>query len=68
MEQLTRFSGWQETSSLNYGDQPNACSIVPSIKFDRDGELSAVGGATKKIKVTSTFELVLVFTPWLINT
>ena len=53
LEQFTRFSGWREISSLNYGDQLNACSIVSSIEFDRDGELFAVGGVTKKIKVTS---------------
>lgn len=56
LEQFTRFSGWREISSLNYGDQSNTCSIVSSIEFDRDGELFAVGGVTKKIKVTSLIE------------
>ena len=40
-------------SSLNYGDQSNSCSIVSSIEFDKDGEMFAVGGVTKKIKVLS---------------
>ena len=53
LEQFTRFSGWREVSSLNYGDQSNACSIVSSIEFDRDGEVFAVGGVTKKIKVVN---------------
>ena len=53
LEQFTRFSSWREISSLNYGDQLNACSIVSSIEFDRDGEHFAVGGVTKKIKVNS---------------
>lgn len=51
LEQFTRFSGWREISSLNYGDQSTTFSIVSSIEFDRDGELFAVGGVTKKIKV-----------------
>ena len=52
LDQFTRFSGWRELSSLNYGDQSSACSIVSSIEFDRDGEMFAVGGVTKKIKVS----------------
>ena len=60
LEQFTRFSGWREISSLNYGDQSNACSIVSSIEFDRDGELFAVGGVTKKIKVGSLFILSMI--------
>ena len=58
LEQFTRFSGWREISSLNYGDQSTACSIVSSIEFDRDGELFAVGGVTKKIKVVKLASLV----------
>ena len=57
LEQFTRFSSWREISSLNYGDQTNTCSIVSSIEFDRDGEVFAVGGVTKKIKVASAIVL-----------
>ena len=57
LEQFTRFSSWREISSLNYGDQSNTCSIVSSIEFDRDGEVFAVGGVTKKIKVASAIAL-----------
>ena len=53
LHQFTRYSGWRELSSLNYGDQSNAYSIVSSIEFNRDGEIFAVGGVTKKIKVSS---------------
>ena len=53
LDQFTRYSGWKEISSLNYGDQSNSCSIVSSIEFDKDGEMFAVGGVTKKIKVLS---------------
>ena len=60
LEQFTRFSGWREISSLNYGDQLNACSIVSSIEFDRDGEVFAVGGVTKKIKVASLVAVLMV--------
>ena len=57
LEQFTRFSSWREISSLNYGDQTNTCSIVSSIEFDRDSEVFAVGGVTKKIKVASAIVL-----------
>ena len=53
LDQFTRYSGWRELSSLNYGDQSNAYSIVSSVEFDKDGEIFAVGGVTKKIKVSS---------------
>lgn len=53
LEQFTQYSGWCELSSLNYGDQSNPYSIVSSIEFDRDGEMFAVAGVTKKIKVSS---------------
>lgn len=51
LERFTSFSSWQELSSLTYGDQTTACSIVSSIEFDRDMEVFAVAGVTKKIKV-----------------
>ena len=53
LDQFTRYSGWRELSSLNYGDQSNPYSIVSSIEFNNDGEIFAVGGVTKKIKVSS---------------
>ena len=53
LDQFTPYSGWHELSSLNYGDQSNAYSIVSSFKFNKDGEIFAVGGVTKKIKVSS---------------
>lgn len=53
LERFTRYSSWRELSSLNYGDPSTACSIVSSIDFDRDGEVFAVAGVTKKIKVGS---------------
>ena len=52
LDQFTRYSSWRELSSLNYGDQSNAYSIVSSIEFNKDGEMFAVGGVTKKIKVS----------------
>ena len=52
LDQFTKYSTWKEVSSLNYGDQSSACSIVSSIEFDKDGEVFAVGGVTKKIKVS----------------
>ena len=60
LEQFTRFSDWREIASLNYSDQSNACNIVSSVEFDRDGELFAVGGVTKKIKVASVLALSVV--------
>ena len=52
LETFTRYSTWRELSSLTYGDPSSACSIVSSIEFDREGEVFAVAGVTKKIKVT----------------
>ena len=55
LDQFTKYSTLKEVSALNYSDdsdQPSACSIVSSIEFDKDGEMFAVGGATKKIKVS----------------
>ncbi len=52
LEQFTNYSSWRELSSLTYGDQATPCSIVSSIEFDRDGEVFAVAGVTKKIKVS----------------
>ena len=58
LDQFTKYSTWKEVSSLNYGDQSSACSIVSSIEFDKDGEVFAVGGVTKKIKVSSSLSVV----------
>lgn len=51
LKHFTRYSGWRELSSLSYGNPSTTCSIVSSIDFDRDGEVFAVAGVTKKIKV-----------------
>ena len=60
LEQFTRFSGWREISSLNYGNQTEVCKIVSSITMDKDSELFAVGGVTKKIMVASLIALSMV--------
>lgn len=49
----SRYSSWRELSSLSYGGTSTACSIVSSIEFDKDREVFAVAGVTKKIKVGS---------------
>ena len=54
LKRYTSYSSWRELSSLSYGDPSTACSIVSSIEFDRDGEMFAVAGVTKKIKVLCT--------------
>ena len=51
LKSYTSYSSWRELSSLCYGDATTACSIVSSIEFDKDGEVFAVAGVTKKIKV-----------------
>lgn len=51
LKRYTSYLGWRELSSLSYGGASTACSIVSSIEFDRDGEVFAVAGVTKKIKV-----------------
>ena len=51
LDRFTFYSGWQELSSLTYGEKTAPCNIVSSIEFDRDGEVFAVAGVTKKIKV-----------------
>ena len=48
----TRFSAFRDLATLFYGDgNIGASSVVSSIEFDKDGELFAVAGVTKKIKV-----------------
>lgn len=51
LQRFTSYSNWRELSSLTYGNQTTPCSIVSSIEFDKDGEVFAVAGVTKKIKV-----------------
>ena len=68
LDQFTKYSTWKEVSSLNYGDQSSACSIVSSIEFDKDGEVFAVGGVTKKIKVSSSLSVVDIQTVTIIST
>ena len=52
LSRYTCYFGWRELSSLSYGDPSTACSIVSSIEFDRDGEVFAVAGVTRKIKAS----------------
>ncbi len=52
LDRFTAYSNWQELSSLTYGENTAQCNIVSSIKFDRDSEVFAVAGVTKKIKVS----------------
>ena len=48
----TKFSSFRDLATLFYGDgNIGASSVVSSIEFDKDGELFAVAGVTKKIKV-----------------
>lgn len=58
LKHFTSYLGWRELSSLNYGDPSTACSIVSSIEFDRDGDLFAVAGVTKNIKVCYHYLLI----------
>ena len=53
LERFTAYSDLQELSSLTYGEESASCNIVSSIEFDRDGEVFAVAGVTKKIKVSN---------------
>lgn len=55
LQRFTSYSDWQELSSLTYGDKTAPCSIVSSIEFDRDGEVFAVAGVTRKIKAITTY-------------
>ena len=50
LQQFTRYSSLKEIATLQYGDG-NPCSIVSSLEFDKDCEMFAVAGVTKKIKV-----------------
>ena len=52
LSRLTRFSGMRPLASLNYSsDLVAGSSIVSSIEFDKDKELFAIAGVTKKIKI-----------------
>ena len=61
LSQFTMSSSLQELASLKYCDQPSSCSIVSSIEFDRDCELFAVAGVTKRIKVGVMCETMVLF-------
>ncbi len=51
--QFTKFSCLQELASLQYSDTSgSSCAIVSSLEFDCDGEMFAVAGVTKRIKVS----------------
>ena len=45
LDKLTKFSGFHDLSSFNYG------GVVSSIGLDRDQEMLAIAGLTKKIQV-----------------
>ena len=52
LSRLTRYSGMRPLASLNYSsDLVAGSSIVSSIEFDKDKELFAIAGVTKKIKI-----------------
>lgn len=52
LSRLTRFSGMRPLASLSYSsDLVAGSSIVSSIEFDKDRELFAIAGVTKKIKI-----------------
>lgn len=52
ISRLTRYSGVRPLASLNYSsDLVAGSSIVSSIEFDKDKELFAIAGVTKKIKI-----------------
>ena len=53
MNDCARFSSFRELAMLRYGDGPvGTNSIVTGIEFDKDGDLFAVAGVTRKIKVS----------------
>ena len=56
---FTKFSKFNEVSSLTYGDPGSRENIVSSIEFDRDADFFAVAGVTKKIKVTEISTVVV---------
>ena len=51
---ITRYSAFQDIATLFNGELPvtSGSSIVSSIEFDKDGDFFAVGGVTRKIKVS----------------
>ncbi|KAJ2458974.1 hypothetical protein GGF42_001744 [Coemansia sp. RSA 2424] len=54
LETLTTFARYEQfrpVATLRYGDGTASAAIVASIEFDRDEEVFAVAGVTRKIKV-----------------
>ena len=52
LNNFTRYSGLRHLATLSYTtDMFNNASIVSSIEFDKDQELFAIAGVTKRIKV-----------------
>ncbi|KAJ1999549.1 hypothetical protein GGI04_001723 [Coemansia thaxteri] len=54
LETLTTFARYEQfrpVATLRYGDSTASTAIVASIEFDRDEELFAVAGVTRKIKI-----------------
>lgn len=54
METLSTFARherFKTTATLRYGDSTASTAIVASIEFDRDEEIFAVAGVTRKIKI-----------------
>ncbi|KAJ2796373.1 hypothetical protein H4S07_006239, partial [Coemansia furcata] len=54
LETLTTFARYEQfrpVATLRYGDGTASAAIVASIEFDRDEEIFAVAGVTRKIKI-----------------
>ncbi|KAJ2586347.1 RING finger and WD repeat domain-containing protein 2, partial [Coemansia sp. RSA 1722] len=54
LETLTTFARYERfkpVATLRYGDSTASTAIVASIEFDRDDEVFAVAGVTRKIKI-----------------
>ncbi|KAJ2096963.1 hypothetical protein GGI09_004089 [Coemansia sp. S100] len=54
LETLTTFARYEQfrpVATLRYGDGTSSAAIVASIEFDRDEEVFAVAGVTRKIKI-----------------
>ncbi|KAJ1942223.1 hypothetical protein FBU59_003261, partial [Linderina macrospora] len=48
---FARYERLQPVATLRYGDSTASTAIVASIEFDKDDELFAVAGVTRKIKI-----------------
>ncbi|PVZ99501.1 hypothetical protein BB558_004502 [Smittium angustum] len=51
INKISSYSSFQPEIVLRYGDGSNTAAIVSSIDFDKDDEIFAVSGVTRKIKI-----------------